>query len=281
MILKNDIKRIQFYFSSMCFIRLFYGLGYITMPFTLSHPAVAAFLKPWFKRGHLSVTGIVIGSMAPDFEYFLHMKMLGEFGHTFFGVFLLDLPIAILVALLFHLYIRDVLIENLPYGLSRRFWGFRHKPWWNGTKQQSVVILISILIGILTHIVWDAFTHKTGFMVKQLPILQDVISISHYQIQVYKVLQHSSSLFGLALIGWIVYRLKVDSVQVAIAPFYKRCQYWLSISAILFLFLSIWALLNSALRFKLGHIVVAAIACSFWSVLFVSLLWRLRRQRVQ
>ncbi|AIK36171.1 hypothetical protein BG07_3819 [Bacillus pseudomycoides] len=51
------------------------------MPFTFAHPAaVIPFCK---KQRYVSVTALVLGSMVPDFEYFLHFRPYGVIGHTF------------------------------------------------------------------------------------------------------------------------------------------------------------------------------------------------------
>jgi hypothetical protein len=42
------------------------------MPFTFAHPAIVLPLKHLPKRWY-SLTGLIIGSMTPDFEYFIRM----------------------------------------------------------------------------------------------------------------------------------------------------------------------------------------------------------------
>ena len=50
------------------------------MPFTFAHPAaVIPFCK---KHQYVSVTALVLGGMAPDFEYFLHFRPYGIIGHA-------------------------------------------------------------------------------------------------------------------------------------------------------------------------------------------------------
>ncbi|OTG97935.1 hypothetical protein B9T24_00750 [Acinetobacter sp. ANC 4654] len=46
------------------------------MPFTFSHTAAVFLFKPWLNK--LSLTGLALGCMAPDFEYFLRMRMQGS-----------------------------------------------------------------------------------------------------------------------------------------------------------------------------------------------------------
>lgn len=59
------------------------------MPFTFSHPAIVLPLTSLPKRC-ISVTGFVIGSLTPDFEYFIRMKVKSEYSHTISGLFWFD-----------------------------------------------------------------------------------------------------------------------------------------------------------------------------------------------
>jgi hypothetical protein len=62
------------------------------MPFTFAHPVVVLPLgKIWGKL--FSLTGLVLGSMAPDFIYFIHFRPDSGYGHCIQGFFLLNLPL--------------------------------------------------------------------------------------------------------------------------------------------------------------------------------------------
>ncbi|TCM70886.1 uncharacterized protein DUF4184 [Acinetobacter calcoaceticus] len=222
------------------------------------------------------MTGVVVGSMAPDFEYFLTLKMSGQFGHTLLGIFIFDLPVAIAVAFLFHYCIRNTLIENLPKTWAEKFWIYRQHSWFEFFKQHYGMIFFSFIIGIFTHVIWDAFTHRHGVAVENIALLQDSIELIQHQVPIYKLLQHGSSLFGLALMIWMLSRLQPCALNFRQATLRARCLYWLSIVILAIALLSIWAFINTELMFKIGHVVVATIACGFWSVLLVSLMWRHR-----
>ena len=56
------------------------------MPFTFSHPALILPLK-YFPNKWFSLTGLVIGSLTPDFEYFLRMRIKSVYSHTLEGIF--------------------------------------------------------------------------------------------------------------------------------------------------------------------------------------------------
>src|SRR6188768_3414024 len=98
------------------------------MPFTFSHPAIILPLtclpRKWF-----SLTGLVIGSLTPDFEYFLRMKIQGHYSHTISGIFCFDLPLGILLAFIFHNVVRNSLFDNLPTILKSRLLAFKHFDW--------------------------------------------------------------------------------------------------------------------------------------------------------
>lgn len=247
------------------------------MPFTFSHTVAAFLFKPWLNK--LSLTGVVLGCMAPDFEYFLRMRMQGEFGHHIAGIFLFNLPVSILVALVFHQVIRDEMIGHSPWFLKKRVLIFQNLDWFGYLKNHYLMVIISILFGIFTHLVWDAFTHQTGFFVQKLVVLQNTISIADFNIPLYKIFQHLSSSLGLMIIAIYFFKL----------PFYTSIQtnnerktvwmYWGVILVLLGCLLGLWSIFNSDLKFSLVHVLVAAIACSFWSILIVSLFFKMMKNR--
>lgn len=82
------------------------------MPFTFCHPAIILPLTK-ISRNRLSATGLIIGSMSPDFEYFIKMRLESVHGHSFSGLFYFNLPLTLLLVFVFHLLVRDALILNL------------------------------------------------------------------------------------------------------------------------------------------------------------------------
>ncbi|MHC0443524.1 DUF4184 family protein, partial [Flavobacterium sp. 3-210] len=71
--------------------------------------------KSWF-----SLTALIIGSLTPDFEYFLRMKVKSDYSHTLSGIFWFDLPLALLLTFLFHNLTRNLLFQNLPSFIKNR-----------------------------------------------------------------------------------------------------------------------------------------------------------------
>ena len=62
--------------------------------------------------------------------------------------------------------------------------------WWPGT--------FSLLVGALSHVVWDAFTHRRGAVVHVWPALaHNAMHVGGYALPPYFLLQHMSTAFGL------------------------------------------------------------------------------------
>jgi hypothetical protein len=164
------------------------------MPFTFSHPA--AVLPLTSRKLKLSATGLIIGSMAPDFEYFLRMTDRSRFSHTLTGAFWFDLPIAILLCFLYHLIVRNPLFDNLPPFLKERMIIYKKFQWDRYFSGHWIIVCFSILIGVFTHLLWDDITHETKFFVQKQPELSNLMHVGTVNLAGYNFLQFASSLFG-------------------------------------------------------------------------------------
>ena len=182
------------------------------MPFTFSHPAIILPLtylpKKWF-----SLTGLVIGSLTPDFEYFLRMRIKSNYSHTIDGLFWFDLPLGLLLAFIFHNIVRDSLFDNLPPFLKSRFSTFKQFDWYRYFKKNWIVVTISIIIGAASHIFWDSFTHDHGYFVQTIPALQNSVDFLGRQIPILKILQHSSTLLGGLVIAFAIFKLPTNKTE--------------------------------------------------------------------
>jgi len=167
------------------------------LPFTLSHPAAVVPL-----RRFLVLSALVVGSMAPDFHYFLILAPIGHFGHTIKGIFVFCLPVGLAVLWVFQTVFKHPLISLAPERHQQRLVSLSAPFRW-GPAPRFLLILFSLLIGAVTHIAWDAFTHGRGLMVRNFPDLRSpVFEDFGTERPLYNVLQHGSSLAGLALLAW-------------------------------------------------------------------------------
>jgi hypothetical protein len=172
------------------------------MPFTVSHAvAVIPLYKYLGKFGALSA--LIIGSMTPDFAYMtpylVHQRMES---HSFVGVYLYAIPMGLTVYFLYHLLMAPVLVSILPKFIQKHL----HTDLFVGRLPNipSYTLVLSLVIGALTHITWDFFTHQSG--IPQYVAWMDVplTTLDNYDIMPYRVLQHFSTLFGLSLLlFWI------------------------------------------------------------------------------
>jgi Domain of unknown function (DUF4184) len=227
------------------------------MPFTFAHPAIVLPLT-YLPRKYYSTTGLVVGSMAPDFEYFIRMKILSIYSHTFEGLFIFDLPIAILISFLFHNAIKNALFDNLPNYLSSRLNHFKAFHWNHYIQKHWIIVIISILIGSISHLFWDGFTHEHGFWVKQFPFLLNTTPILNWNIVNYKLLQHSSTIIGgIVIIGAIIPLRPTTTISKI------NWNYWITIFIISAMILSLRILIGSLKIAQIGNIIVTIIAALF------------------
>jgi uncharacterized protein (DUF486 family) len=172
------------------------------MPFTASH--IAAIVPIYARLGRFRVaSALVIGSMTPDFHYFLPMEIGRLTTHSVWGLMAFCVPIGLAAYVLYHLLFKHALIALLPDWVADRLDRVAGDPGSLSNARWHAVIG-AIAIGAATHIVWDAFTHRASWGVALFPALQDhIASIYGHDLHVYALLQHLSTVVGLAMIaGW-------------------------------------------------------------------------------
>ena len=174
------------------------------MPFTFCHPAI---ILPLSKSKKLSTSALIIGSTAPDFEYFLRMDMVRSHSHDFWAIFYFNLPLTIVLYLIFQAIVKVPLINNSPNFLYYRFNKYlKHKPILNSVNHFKWIVF-SAIIGIFSHILWDSFTHKEGFFEGYLPILLYDFTFLGKDYLVFQFLQTWCSILGGLYIIYFVLKM--------------------------------------------------------------------------
>jgi hypothetical protein len=172
------------------------------MPFTPAHAAAAL---P-FLRLRLVPSALVVGTMAPDFEYFLRFAPGGGFGHTIPGAFLLSLPLALIVLWIFHVLLKAPLVQLFPDGIQLRI-RTHAVPFHFGGPGRFVLIVVSALVGIATHLVWDMFTHHGTWPYRHSQWMREEVHLPFLGLAAhFAILQLLSTAAGiLFLCVWLVH----------------------------------------------------------------------------
>ncbi|MEV7924193.1 DUF4184 family protein [Kitasatospora sp. NPDC088264] len=179
------------------------------MPFTLAHPAaVLPLLRRPFSRAAL-----VAGAVAPDLPYFVVTTGLPVSAQSWYEPFVNattshSAPGAVTVALPYALALWGLLRAGerplaslLPLPLPEPSAASRLRAA-GALARRAGWIVLSALIGIATHLVWDAFTHFDGFVVARTPWLNSTLVGS---LTWARALQHASTIGGLAAIAVYVW----------------------------------------------------------------------------
>jgi hypothetical protein len=230
------------------------------MPFTFSHPAI---ILPFSKirSAYISVSGLVIGSITPDFEYFLTMKATGRFSHSLPGIFLFDLPVAFAVLVIFHVTIKRPLIENSPAYFKNRLADLYDFHFTIHLKKHFAGYLLCLLVGIISHIAWDSFTHANEFFVNRNDILKIPVNVPGLpNWPLFRYLQHISTVLGALAIIFVFHGRPVQHNVVSNMNGY----YWAGILAI--------ALSSFFIRWSFGFEYFADIVATIMSSLLLGIL---------
>ncbi|WP_167851963.1 DUF4184 family protein [Hymenobacter elongatus] len=235
------------------------------MPFTLAHPAIVLpLLRPL--RRHLSATALILGAMAPDFEYFLRLRPDGIYGHTLAGIFWLDIPLVVLFAMLFHRLVKQPLIHCLPRPMRQRLVWPARQPWpWRRAFRAPV--LLGAFVGTVSHILWDAFTHDDGGVVLHWPLLMQPVAVGALHWPIYKFLQHGSTLAGFFGIGWFLWQLPAQAGPARL-PLPAQRTFWLAIGGIVLLLWGPFMLYSARIwPFDLASVIVTGMSAGLVGVL--------------
>lgn len=208
------------------------------MPLTIAHPAM---IVPIFKRmkTYSVFSALVIGSMSPDFTYFLFLPIERGQTHNILGIFWFCLPLGLLTYFIFHKLMKQPLFSLFPEQIAIRF----ARDLIIGKENKFFVICLSIIIGAMTHLFWDSFTHEHDVIVLLFPFLQiKLFDLFGYEVFIFKVLQHGSSVVGTVLLGYWTFRWYQESkpeyveMKNVILPFKFRVTLFYSIFLIATLF---------------------------------------------
>lgn len=144
--------------------------------------------------------------MAPDFHYFIFFAPSAASTHSFKGTFLFSLPAGLIVLWVFHNLLKLPMVSLLPERHARKLVAAA-RPFALMPMRRLLLICASLLAGIFSHLLWDSFTHRRGWVVQQFPALQNVVWHSFGSPRpIYNVLQNASAVAGLAVLAIFYWR---------------------------------------------------------------------------
>ncbi|WP_410787618.1 DUF4184 family protein [Kribbella sp. C-35] len=254
------------------------------MPFTLAHPAA---VLPLVRRPFVA-SALVAGAVAPDLLYvdpiyrIATQRINGNFTltltHQFTSAFWLDPLLALVLLAVFNLVLRRPLTALAPPALAARL---------PAPDRLSATFLlwtvVSAVVGALTHVLWDSFTHWDGYFVRQFPGFFRAQVTGAWEVN--RILQYVSTVGGcLVLAIWLYrwYRRTAPAAVTAGVPAWVR---YLVLGALV-LFGVVGAVVElgrvdgefageTAVRLVLSGLVSGGLAALAWYVV----LWHLGRLR--
>ena len=121
----------------------------------------------------------MIGTLSPDFEYLLRLAPRGEFGHSIAGVVFFCVPVSLTVWALFEKYARAALARMFPSTIGEALSGSGGQR--SGSRGAELALAaVGTLVGALSHIAWDSFTHASGWAVLRIPALAAPIDVGSF-----------------------------------------------------------------------------------------------------
>jgi Domain of unknown function (DUF4184) len=176
------------------------------MPFTVSHAAVVLPFSRPLARWQL-LPAVVVGSMVPDFRFFLPWHLQRFETHSFEALFTFCLPMGLLAYWLFEYLIKPPLMETLPDG-AYLAWQAHAAPAPIRSPRRWLLAVFGILIGAVSHLIWDGFTHEGARGVRMLTLLEEPGLGSHQRFLLLRAAQDGSSLIGLlVVIGYALHAM--------------------------------------------------------------------------
>lgn len=158
------------------------------MPVTLAHPAAVLPLRGL----GLPLSAMVIGSMAPDLPVFSQSWGIYGFTHSLLGIVTVDLALTLLLLAFWDFVGRDALVDTAPSVVRNRL------PATDRLGSTAWLLApLAAVIGSITHVVWDAFTHEGRWGTRLIPWLTE----QQGPLRGGQWAQYGSGVLGLLVIG--------------------------------------------------------------------------------
>jgi len=245
------------------------------MPFTVSHALAVLPLATGRPGRRLVPAALVIGSMVPDLPYFVPPHRGWQWTHAASGPVTIDLLLGLLLFAGWRLLLRRPLVDLAPGWLAGRVHppGQLHLPYWGWAA-------VSVVLGSITHVVWDTFTHRDRWGTNHIDVLGDPLG----PLPLFKWFQFGSGLVGLLGLGlWAGLWLRHQDVRPARrtwSRWMRRLSWVLVVGTFLGAVMVVWlpALadgrgLDESVAFRVATrsmaaaVAAAVLVCLFWQLI--------------
>ena len=174
---------------------------------------------------------LVIGSMAPDMAYVLNGSRVSVWAHGFPGVALFCVPVTLAVSWLVARVVSPVFWDHLPDARPFRLHDYRgmsvHRFAWGWAA-------FSALIGALTHVMLDHFTHDWGWFARHVDWYHSVVvnDFLGRQWTVFRLMQYMGHVVGSVLCLWMLGRYgrqrwtNAPRIVIPLNQSMKRQSFW-------------------------------------------------------
>lgn len=116
----------------------------------------------------LPLSAMVIGSMAPDLPVFSQSWGMYGFTHSLAGILTVDLALTLLLLGFWDFLGRDALVDTAPTQVRDRLPARRRIG-----RRAWLLAPLAAVVGSITHVVWDAFTHEGRWGTRLIPWLTE------------------------------------------------------------------------------------------------------------
>lgn len=179
------------------------------MPLTPSHIAAVIPLKG---RSVLPFAALAAGSMSPDLWYYLPGEWVPQPStHTPWGILVWDLLFGIVMWVAWRAA-SGPLHDIAPEPVRRRW----HLPRESFGAWRFVPL--AVLIGAVTHVLWDEFTHAGRFGESHVAALAAGYATPWGPTAGYQLLQYLSGVVGLVIVVWVGLRVPQRTTPVRRHP---------------------------------------------------------------
>lgn len=150
--------------------------------------------------------------MLPDLPYFLNSSQaIAEQSHSWFGLLSYCLPWGLGICVLWQWLLKPAAIALLQLWLAITVLVSPHE--FQQWIKAGITIILGLLLGSSTHLIWDGITHPDGFIAEHIFWLQGSIRLGYISdVSLARLLQYASSMMGLVYLGWFI---KNQTKQVA------------------------------------------------------------------